>query len=113
MKTKVLSFIILLIVGWFYSAHAENKTETFIVKGGDCDECKVYIEESALSVTGVSIADWNRETKELQVVFDDSQTNVDAIQQVIADNGNDTPNHKAQNEAYNKIPECCKYRHEN
>ena len=107
MKTKVLSLLTVLLIT--VSVFAVNKSATFTVKGGDCDECKTYIEESALSVYGVAIADWDKESKELQVVFDDSKTNVDAIQQAIAKRGNDTPNHKTDNEAYNKLPECCKY----
>ncbi|MCG6191324.1 heavy-metal-associated domain-containing protein [Maribellus maritimus] len=104
MKTKVIVFI-----GSFLTVFAENKTETFIVKGGNCDECKIHIEKAALSVPGVSIVDWDRESKDLQVVFDDTKTDVDTIQKAIAKRGNDTPNHKANEEAYNELPPCCKY----
>ncbi len=108
MKTKILSLTSLIMFG-FLTVVAENKIETFIVKGGDCDECKMHIEKSALLVYGVSIADWDKESKKLQVVFDDSKTNVDAIQKAIAEKGNDTPNHKAGDEAYDRLPQCCKY----
>ena len=108
MKTKISGFIVVLLLVVF-KGFAENKTQTFIVKGGDCNECKLHIEKSALSVNGVSIADWDRETKELQVVFDDSKTNIDEIQAAIAKGGNGTPNHKANEEAYNQLPDCCKY----
>ncbi len=109
MKTKMISIIFFLLIGTL-SVLAENKSDTFTVKGGNCDECKVHIEKLALAVPGVSIVDWNKESKVLQVVFDDTKTNVDSIEKAIAKGGYDTPSHKANDEAYNELSECCKYK---
>ena len=108
MKTKVIGLTSLIMFG-FLTVKAGNRIETFKVKGGDCDESKAHIEKSALSVYGVSIADWDKESKELQVVFDDTKTDIDTIQKTIAKGGNDTPNHKADDDAFNRLPQCCKY----
>lgn len=108
MKTKIISIVFLLLIGTL-NVLAENKSDTFIVKGGNCDECKLHIEKLALAVPGVSIVDWDKESKVLQVVFDDTKTNVDSIEKAIAKGGNDTPNHKADEEAYYKLSDCCKY----
>lgn len=108
MKTKVLSLLVLFMLGVF-TVVAADKTEKFDVKGGDCDECKVHVQQAALSVEGVSKADWNKETKQLEVVFDDTVTNLENIEIAVAKAGHDTPNYKTTQEAFDALPECCKY----
>ena len=108
MKTKMFSLLILLLSGVF-TVFAADKTEKFKVKGGDCDECKVHVQKAALSVEGVSTADWNKETKQLEVVFDDTVTNLEKIEIAVAKAGHDTPNKKATQESFDALPECCKY----
>lgn len=108
MKTKILSIVALFLFGAL-TVLAENKTEKFEVKGGDCEECKTHIEESTLGVDGVLQANWDMANKQIEVIFDDTKTSLDAVEKAIAKGGNDTPNQKATEEAYNKLPECCKY----
>jgi periplasmic mercuric ion binding protein len=87
---------------------AGEKTEKFEVKG-NCGMCEKRIEKAALSVEGVTAADWNKETKQVEVVFNDEQTSVGNVQKAIAEAGHDTPMHKAKDEVYNKLHDCCKY----
>lgn len=107
MKTKVLSLVVMFVFGTFM-VFASNKTEKFKVKG-NCGMCEKRIEKAALSVDGVSKADWDKETKKLEVVFDDSKTNVHKVHMAVAKVGHDTEMHKAKDEVYNELPICCKY----
>lgn len=107
MKTKVLSIVALFMFGAL-AVIAVNKTESFKVYG-NCETCKTVIEKAAKSVDGVSVADWNVETKMLALTFDDSKTNVHKVQEAIAKAGHDTDMHRATDEAYNKVSGCCKY----
>jgi copper chaperone CopZ len=107
MKTKALSIVALLMFG-VMAVYAGTKTENFKVYG-NCEMCKTRIEKAAKSVEGVSVADWNAETKMLALSFDDTKTNADKVQVAIAKAGHDTDVHKATEEAYNKIADCCKY----
>lgn len=107
MKTKVLSLVVMFVFGTFM-VFAGNKTEKFKVKG-NCGMCEKRIEKAALSVDGVSKADWDKETKKMAVVFDDSKTDVHKVHMAIAKAGHDTKMHKAKDEVYNKLPGCCKY----
>ncbi len=107
MKTKVLSLVTLFLMGAF-TVFAADKTEKFEVKG-NCGMCEKRIEKAALSVDGVSKADWNKETKQIEVVLDDTKTNVHQVHLAIAKVGHDTELHKANDEVYNKLPGCCKY----
>lgn len=107
MKTKVLSLFLMLLMTATV-AFATNKTEQFTVKGA-CGMCETRIEKAALSVEGVTKADWDRETQKIEVVFDDEVAQLDAIHQAIAKAGHDTEKHKAKDEVYEKLPGCCKY----
>ena len=107
MKTKVLSLVALFMLG-AVSVFAENKTEKIEVKG-NCGMCEKRIEKAAMSVEGVSKADWDKETKKLEVSYNDAKTDLDKIEVAIAKVGHDTPHHKATTEVYDELPGCCKY----
>ena len=87
---------------------AGNKTEKFKV-AGNCGMCETRIEKAAKSLEGVSAADWNQETKMIEVTFDDGITDVEAIHKAIAEVGHDTSKCSAKDEVYNQLPGCCKY----
>jgi copper chaperone CopZ len=108
MKTKVLSLVVMFVFG-IVVVFAGNKTEKVEVKG-NCGMCEKRIEKAALAVDGVSKADWSKETKKLEVVYDDAKTNVDKIEVAVAKVGHDTEKHKASDEVYSKLPGCCLYR---
>lgn len=107
MKTRVLGIVALFMFGAI-AVFAANKTESFKVYG-NCEMCKARIEKAAKSVDGVSVAEWNVETKMLALTFDDSKTDVNKVQEAIVKVGHDTDKLKATDEAYNKVAGCCKY----
>ena len=83
--------------------------EVFRVEG-NCDMCKERIEVTARSVQGVESAEWNKDSKQLHIAFNQSYTNIDKIKKAIADAGHDNDKYRASDEIYNKLPECCLYR---
>ena len=91
-----------------FTVFAGEKTEMFKVKG-NCGMCEKRIEKAAMSVEGVSKADWDKETKLIEVVFDDKKTDVHKVHKTIAEAGHDTDMHRANDEVYSKLPGCCKY----
>lgn len=107
MKTKVLSLVAMFVLGTF-TVFAGEKTEKFKVKG-NCGMCEKRIEKAASLVEGVQSADWNKESKMIEVKFDDTKTSTGKIEMAIAKAGHDTPHHKAKDEVYDKLPGCCKY----
>ena len=107
MKIKIPGIFVFLLTATT-AAFAGEKTEKFEVKG-NCGMCEKTIEKAASSVDGVATADWNKETKQMEVVFNDEKTSVDKVQKAIAEAGYDTPMHKAKDEVYNKLPGCCQY----
>lgn len=108
MKTKMLSLIALMLFSMTTLTAQTEKKEKYLV-AGNCGLCKNRIETAAKSVEGVSAAEWNEETKMLEVSYDSSKANIHQIHMAVAKAGHDTKMHKASDEAYDKLPACCKY----
>lgn len=108
MKSKMLSLVLGLLLVGSLTAMAGNKTEKFKVYG-NCGMCESRIEKAAKAVDGVSAADWDQDTKMIEVTFDDSKTTLDKIEQAIADVGHDTDLKKADDKTYDELPGCCHY----
>ncbi len=77
---------------------------------GNCGMCQARIEKAAMDTKGVSKAQWNKETKQLSVSFDQSKVSLLTIEKNIATSGHDTQNAKASTAIYEKLPGCCHYR---
>ena len=107
MKTKISGLIgIFLLLS--ISMMAQNKTEKVKVYG-NCSMCENRIEKAAKSIQGVTVADWDKNTKMLKVTFDASKTDVHKVQKAIAKVGHDTQMYRAKNEVYQELSGCCKY----
>lgn len=76
---------------------------------GVCEQCEHRIEEAARG-KGVQSADWNVDTKMLEVVYNPSKTTLDKVQDRIVSAGHDLGHKKAKDLVYNGLPACCHYR---
>lgn len=101
----ILSFLFLFIGTLGF---AQSQTSNFKVEG-DCGMCKKTIEKAAIDA-GAEKAIWNKKTKELKVKFDTQKTSLDKIKKQISEAGYANDAYKANEEAYQKLPECCHYR---
>ncbi|MCX7930436.1 MAG: cation transporter [Chlorobi bacterium] len=94
-------------------APAEKKhsmvTATFTVYG-NCNKCKKNIERPFKEMSGVKQATWNKKTKQFTITYDPSVLTERRIKDIIAEQGYDTDDVKASDEAYGKLPKCCRYR---
>ena len=111
MKTKIILILAFMFLGITSMIAEETKTETFKVYG-NCGMCKTRIEKAATSVDGVSEAEWNKKTKEIEVTFDADKTTVDDIKKAIVKVGHDTEDLKADDDVYDALHGCCKYERE-
>lgn len=84
------------------------KTEVLAVSG-NCSSCEHRIEKAAY-IKGVKRAEWDKETKKLTVTYKPSKTSKEDILKSVAASGHDSEEFTADEDAYSKIPECCKYR---
>lgn len=106
---KIILVVLTLLVTTISFAQNKNAKASIEVDGV-CIMCKDRIEKAAIKSKGVKSAIWNVESHELKLIFDDSKTNLNTIQQNIADVGHDTKEIKATDDAYNSVHPCCMYR---
>lgn len=91
----------------FSFAQTSTKKETIKV-WGNCGMCKTTIEKAARKA-GATAANWNEDSKELNVTYVVAKTNATKIQEAIANAGYDTQDLIANDKAYNNLHGCCKY----
>ncbi len=108
MKTISLFAAILFSIFSINISTAQTaKTETIKV-WGNCGMCKTTIEKAAKKA-GAKTANWNEDSKELQVSYALNKTSSTKIQQAIAKSGYDTQDFTAVKSAYDNLHGCCKY----
>lgn len=118
MKTMKLLFAILLAFAAFQSASAQSdktertigvKTQTIKVSG-TCDMDKRRIETAAYTVEGTKSAVWDQYSQVLTLKYSVFKKDAaDNVQKKIALAGNDTEKFKADDLAYQNLPDCCHY----
>jgi mercuric ion binding protein len=73
-----------------------------------CNMCKKKIEAQVKNITGVEKAVLAVGNGIIKVQFNPNTTNADNIRKAIAEIGYDADNFKADVNAYNSLPACCK-----
>jgi outer membrane receptor for ferrienterochelin and colicins len=112
-KIRIITILLFLLPA-LHSLAQLNKnafadtTVTFKVSGA-CEICKQRI-EMAVKVKGIKKAQWNTESKMLQLVYNPSQVSLDKIENKIIAAGHDLENKKAADKTYESLPACCRYR---
>lgn len=101
---------VLLSVGIFSMAQSKKAIQTVTVKtpSVQCESCKKKIEAFLAREEGVekSVVDYKRKTA--KVTFYTDRTNIENIKTAIANAGYDADDVTANDEAYQKLPKCCK-----
>lgn len=104
--------ILILIISVFLvqSAFANApKTEKICIKtSGTCDMCKVKIESALQKLDGVKSAYFNLANSTVKVNFDPSTINAAKLRECITMTGYDADELKANQQAYDALPGCCK-----
>jgi mercuric ion binding protein len=111
MITAVLALMISVVSYAQASTQTKSvstKTETIKVSGS-CTMCKTRIEKAA-QMDGVSQATWDKKTQVLTLEYNPAKVKSDDVQKKIAAVGHDTEKYKADDQVYNALPGCCKYR---
>ncbi|TXF76125.1 TonB-dependent receptor domain-containing protein [Chryseobacterium sp.] len=107
MKTLFKSLLIFLFF-IVQNISAQNITKsTFKVKG-ECGMCKDRIETTAKEA-GATYANWNEETQQLSVAYNESKLSATQLLKKIADVGHDNEQFTALDSVYENLPACCHY----
>lgn len=108
MKTLKIFSILAICLSISVAGFSQAKRTDSLKVAGECGMCKKKIEKAAKEA-GASYAFWNKDTKVLVITYNSSSTNTAKIQQKIAGVGYDTPDYRADDAAYDKLDDCCKY----
>ena len=100
----------LLLTGLSSTVSLAQSTDTTMIVNGVCGMCKMTIETAVEDLDGISKVNWDVESKVLRVEFDDSIISLSEINLAINKAGYDTEYSTANEEAYQKLHACCKYR---
>ena len=104
-KTNIIIALLLAIL--VASATAQDSTSAFTVTGV-CTMCKARIEKAA-GGTGLTSAVWEASTQQLTLTYN-GKYDVEAAKQRILAAGHDVDSLQAPRKAYDKLPDCCRYR---
>ncbi len=119
----MIRFIYIALIGLTFwacqssSGKSAIESKTVVVDGishstfkvwGNCGMCKETIEGS-LKAEGIKEANWDMDSKMMEVVYDSTTITLSQIQKNIAAVGYDTPNFTADSSSYGSLHKCCKY----
>lgn len=108
LKSFMASVVLILVLSAGVYAAEKQKSEVANIKtSAICGSCKKRIERVLLATPGVEEAILNLNNKKVKVKFDASKVTLVQIKQVIADTGYDADDVKKNEDAFNKLPECC------
>ena len=113
MKSTVILSLVAILFGCSGADSSQissnfEQSESFHVYG-NCGMCEKTIEHSLSDIDGVGNVDWNKETKQIQVDFDQSKISLTQIKSKIAEAGYDTKDVRAEDSVYLSLPGCCQY----
>jgi copper chaperone CopZ len=114
-----VGLLILTVVVSFVNAQSAKKynskldgpfttTKTFRVDGV-CEMCKHTIEGALKRSPAVYFADWDEDSKLLLVKYNRTMVDSKKLEELVAASGHSTQHVKADTNAVNGLPECCKH----
>ena len=104
-------------------AQEEKKSKAECVSKGDyektsfqvdgvCGMCQSRIEKAAKEAKGVKKAKWDKESHMLSLAYHKKKADLNDVHKKIAAAGHNTEKVKATKQAYNSLPNCCRYKEE-
>ena len=110
MKKLLLLAIAVMGITTFASAQAKKGVQTVTIQTPtvQCESCKKRIEDYLKREDGVQKATVDFKKHVTKVTFVAERTNIENVKAAIANAGYDADDVKADDEAYKKLPKCCK-----
>jgi mercuric ion binding protein len=108
-KSFVQAFLLIAIMSMATEAIALSKTKVISIKtSAVCGSCKARIEKALTSVEGVEAAILNLNSLKVKVKYDPAKTSPEKLRETVANTGYNADDVKANEEAYKKLPGCCR-----
>ena len=98
--------MLFLLVGF---TNAQSKTSTAVIQtSAECGACKTRIEDKLNYTKGIKFAELNLEDKKVTVKYSTKKISLAEIKKVISETGYAADDVKANIEAVDALPACCK-----
>lgn len=110
---KNLLMLALIIVGSVYAGFGQTvkkgiQTVTISTPTVQCGMCKQRIEKYMVREEGITKVNVDYKNKKTKVTYYAERTNIENIKTAIANVGYDADDITANDESYEKLPNCCK-----
>ena len=105
---KLIFTICLPMILFIGNVSAQQDTTIKIKTSGDCEKCKSRIESGLSFEKGVKSATFDTKTKVVTATYNPKKTSAEKIKIAITKIGYDANEMKADEKAYNRLPDCCK-----
>ncbi len=101
--------LVILLSAAALPALAQDRTSTLDVKTSTvCDMCEKTIETELIYEKGVKSVDVDLTASLVHVTYDNRKTDPERVRTAITKLGYDADDMKADEKAWQKLPECCK-----
>lgn len=104
----VIAIVGITTIGFSQAKVKPVQTVTIKTPTVQCESCKKRIESYMVRETGISKITVDYKKKTTKVTFVSDRTNIENIKTAIANLGYDADDITANEESYNKLPDCCK-----
>ena len=111
MNSIIKSLCVLIITIFtfnFCEAQIKNTKVVSVKVYGNCGMCKKTIEKAAL-LDGLSMAEWDVDTKMAKITFDSTKMKIDDVLKRIAAAGYDSDSYRANDQSYSNLHKCCQF----
>ena len=108
---KIITLILTVVFAAAMTADiyaGNNEKVSVSVPTIQCGTCKKNITTALKNIDGVSKVVVDMKKKTANIIYDDSKTNLEALENAITAAGYDANDKKADPVAYEKLDECCK-----
>ena len=105
---KIIILIVLMAGGMSATAQTKNEENVEIKSSVICGMCQRTIEYDLTFQKGVKSVNVDLEKKVIQITFNTKKTDVDKLRKRITEIGYNADDLKRVNEAYLKLPDCCR-----
>jgi len=108
MKKLITGAVMLSLFSFSLMAQQNKKAEINIATSAECTMCKKVLETALLHQHGVKFAKLDLNTRVVAIKYNGEKITPETIRQVISNAGYDADSIKANPEAFEKLPDCCK-----
>jgi periplasmic mercuric ion binding protein len=105
-----LPLVLIFLANGIKSESAVYGNEKTVIALGSivCGQCVTKVENALIKVDGVIDVNVDLDSKQAAVTFDNSVTSLEKLENAITKAGYDANDKKADDDAYNRLPGCCK-----